>query len=168
MVRRNRIHRNPGSASEALPVQRMCSSFYPYFITGYLTQGSMEEFTQTLVAGDLWDSLDTNARVSCLPGRPLYLNIRRFTPNFPLCSIQQDPQSQTMQIQDSLPVGIYGADPIKLARTFNDYLNNIARNHLVEQTEFIFQVREADRPDHSSRVLSILFMWFERWKETVS
>lgn len=165
MIRRSRIQRNPEPASEALPIHLMGSSFYPYFIARHLTQESLEQLTESTVAGDLWDSTDANARVFCLPGQPLSLKLRRFVPKRDLIPLQRDSESNTVQIPEFLPVGIYGADPIKLALNLNDYLNKVVNNHLLEQTLLILPVNETHQ---SNWVLNILFEWFQSWKETVS
>ena len=64
-----------------------------------------------------------------------------------------------------MPVGIYEAEPLKLAQSFNGYLDNIVDHNLEEQSRFILQVQELD---HSSQVLDASFRWFNKERETVS
>jgi hypothetical protein len=161
---RSHVHRNPEPASEAMIIQRMRKSFHPHFLARHLTRSSMQELTGSFVADDHWNSLDTSVNVSCLPGQPLRVNVRTFIPRQNIFSVQKDPESQSFHTHNSLPVAIYGADPLKLAQSFNKYLNNIVETHCAKHSNFVLQVRT---DDHSSRVLDILFEWFYEWRETV-
>jgi hypothetical protein len=142
----------------------MRSSFHPHFLAGHLTRSSMQELTRSFVADDHWDSFDTGVKVSCLPGQSLRVSVRAFVPRQSTSSVQKDPESQSFHTRNSLNVAIYGADPLKLAQNFNNYLNSIIGSHFVKHSNFVLQVRN---DDHSSRVLDILFEWFHEWRETV-
>ena len=131
----------------------------------HLTRTSMEELTRSLVAEGCWDSIDANVKLFCLPERPLSLNLRWFTPKLQLFYLQKYPASESLRSHESLPVGIYRADPLKLAQNFNEYLDNIVKYHLLEQSEFIVRAWENNK---SNRVLSVLFRWFQESKGTVS
>jgi hypothetical protein len=125
----------------------------------------MQELIRAIVADDGWDALDTGVKISCLPGQPLRLNVRTFAQRSIISSLQRDPESRSLHTHDSLPLGIYGADPLKLAQIFNKYLNNIVENHLLDHSDFVLRVQYLD---HSSRALEVLFRWFHEWRETVS
>lgn len=131
----------------------------------HLTRRSMDEFTQTVVAGNSWDSFDVDVGLSCLPEQPLHLNIRRYIPSCDLFALQTHANSANVDIRYSLPVGIYGADPKAMVQNFNTYLENIIDNHLIKYSSLLLQVSTCD---YSSRTVRVLFSWFQEWKEEVS
>lgn len=158
------IHRNPESASEALVMQRMRSSFHPYFMKRHLTTSSMEYLTRSIVAENGWDSFDVNGKVSFLPGYPIQLHVRRFIPKLQLFSLQKSLETGTLYTQNSSSVGIHEANPLKLAQSLNQYLNAIVDSHLAEQSELVLRLQQHNL---SSQVLKILFEWFQTSKERV-
>jgi serine/threonine protein kinase len=164
-ISRSCIYWNPKLVRTSLPVQHMRSLFYPYFMVRHLTRDSMSEFTRWVVSEGRWDSVGVNVKLSCLSGRPLHLNVRRFVPSCHLLSHGKEPGASTLNSQDSLPVGIYGVDPELMAKGFNIYLDNIVDNNLMEYSTFLLRLCEGN---HSGRILDCLFDWYYTWKKEVN
>jgi hypothetical protein len=99
-----------------------------------LTQSSLHNYTQTFVAEGSWGSSETCVEVSFLPGISLLVNARSFTPTFPMRTIKKDPETLVLYAQESIPLGIFGANSRRMAQGFNKRLDNIVESLPVDLT----------------------------------
>jgi hypothetical protein len=150
---------------EILPVQPLISYLHPSFMIKHLTPNCMESFTRSVVVEDGWEPLDVGVRLSCLPGQPLHLNVRRFVPSYHLYSVQTKHNSNVISLRYSLPVGIYDADPERMARSFSIYLDDIIDKSLIAYASFMIKLLGTN---NSSRTLMVMCTWLKMWKHEVS
>ena len=158
-----RIYRAPSSSS-IIPVQPLMFYFHPSFVVQHLTQGSMEEFTRSVVAQDIWENQECSVQLCCLPKRPINLSVTRFLPAHHLYSFHKKNASTKIDIRYSMPLGIRRPNTRALAETFEEYLDELIGNHLIEYGAFMAR----KRGNYSSKVLAVLCEWFDTWKERVS
>ena len=150
---------------EILPVQPLISHLHPPFMIQHLTPNYMELFTRSVVVEDGWGPSDVGVRLSCLPGQSLHLNVRRFVPSFQLYYIQTQHNPNAVSLQHSLPVGIYDADPKRMARSFSKYLDELIDKSLISYASFMIKFLGTN---DSSRTLMVMCMWLKMWKHKVS
>jgi len=131
----------------------------------HLCRSSMNEFTKSVVSKNGWEISNFVISLSCLPGRPLHVNVRRFMPSSHLCSLRTHPNSKAIDIEYSLPMGIYEPDIARLADTFNAYLDDVVDNHLIKYAKLVLKIRDYD---HSSQVFMVLCKWLHTWKRNAS
>ncbi|KAH7333186.1 kinase-like domain-containing protein [Rhexocercosporidium sp. MPI-PUGE-AT-0058] len=149
------------SSAGSWPVPRIMSSFFPNLMIGHLTNTYLNGFTKSIVSNNQWESQDVDVTLSCIPRRPLPLTLRKFSPSCDLMSLQGDPGT-TIDFRSTLPLGLHDVDIKVMAETFNNYLDDIVDNHLVECTPFLLQYCAGDQ---SSRVLYRMFGWFHAHKD---
>ncbi|KAH8648726.1 kinase-like domain-containing protein [Tricladium varicosporioides] len=156
------VLRNPSLDQSRMPIQQMLLSFYPSFMVSHLNEHYLSRFTKCIVANSQWQPIEVRVRLSCLPRRPLHLRLQEFTPSCDLIALQNAPSNQGVDTRSPLPVGIQRADPAILAEGLNKYINDIIDNHLTEYSPFLLRFCS---DDHPSRVLHVIFNWYETWKE---
>ena len=133
----------------------------------HLTRRSLDEFTQSIVSGDLWDFEEVNVGLCCLPrvpGETLHFKVRRYIPSRHLFALQEHSNSENVDIRDTLPVGIYQPDVNTIVENFKTYLDDLVDSHLIRCTDLLRKIHKCDR---SIRAIKELFFWFEAWKQQV-
>lgn len=130
----------------------------------HLSQTSMLDFEKFVVFEDRWEIFDIDVRLACIPGHDLHATIRRFVPSRHLCTLRTHPDSKNIDLEYSLPIGIYRPNLAQMVIAFDAYLDNLVDNHLISYAEFIMRIRGHDR---SSQALEAICKWLQTWKRRV-
>jgi len=158
------IYRNPEPSLGILPIKPLMSFLHPSWMIQHLSQRSMKEFTESIVAGDRWESFGVDVELLCFPWQSLSVNVRRYVPLCHSYSVQMHTHSKPAKIGYSLPIGMYKQSQQATTKDFNNYLDKIISSHLLEFAVFMQLIRGYD---HSSKTLAALLAWFEQCKEKV-
>jgi hypothetical protein len=141
------------------------SYLHPSFMIEHLSRTSMLSFENSVVFENRWEINSIGIRVACIPGHDIHATVRRFIPSRHLYTLMTHPNSKAIELEYSLPIGIYQPNIGNMTIAFDDYVDEVVDDHLISYAKFVLEIRGHDR---SSRALMAICKWFQSCKGSVS